>query len=148
MFPRFEIRRFRLADLGRIQEIEHASFGKEAYDRKLFADLARECGSLFLVAARGRRVWGYMVTHATGDRAELVSVAVDPAVRGKGAASALMSGTLRRLQRRGTARFSLMVKVTNDTAVRFYQKFGFRRGRRVGRYYEDGSDAWVMWRKQ
>ncbi len=68
-------------------------------------------------------------------------MAVDPAWLGKGAASALMESTLRRLRRRGITRFGLMVKVTNRRALALYEKFGFRKLRRVARYYEDGADG-------
>ena len=139
----FHIRRIKGADLNRIQEIEHASFGKDAYDRNLFAEYRRECGELFLVALRGDRICGYMITcvGGRGPGAEVISLAVDPDWRGRGAASALMASTLRRLRRRGIARASLMVKVTNRPARRFYEKWGFRRVRRVHRYYEDGKDG-------
>jgi ribosomal-protein-alanine N-acetyltransferase len=134
--------------MDRILEIEHASFGRDAYDRKLFAELLHICGDLFLVAGRGGEVCGYMVTCTRGRRApgafELVSLAVDPASRGKGAASSLMRNTLRRLRLRGGVRISLMVRVTNEPARRFYEKYGFRRVRKVPRYYEDGEDGVVM----
>jgi ribosomal-protein-alanine N-acetyltransferase len=71
-------------------------------------------------------------------------VAVDPKHRGKGIASALMDSTLRRLRRRGIARFDLMVKVTNEPAIRFYEGYGFNRSRIVRKYYEDGADGWRM----
>jgi ribosomal-protein-alanine N-acetyltransferase len=76
--------------------------------------------------------------------AELVSVAVDPPRRGKGIATALMDSTLRRLRRRGVARFRLMVKVTNRAAIAFYERYGFTRSRIVRKYYEDGADGWLM----
>ena len=142
------IRLARLSDLDGILEIERASFGVDAYDRNLFAEFCHKCGDLFLVAVRGRSVCGYMVACIGGrsalNRAELVSVAVDPKVRGKGIASALMDSTLRRLRRRGIARFHLMVKVTNHPAARFYQKYGFARVRVVREYYEDGADGLLM----
>jgi ribosomal-protein-alanine N-acetyltransferase len=65
-------------------------------------------------------------------------------MRGCGVASALMESTLRRLRLRGVSRFGLMVKVTNETARAFYQKYGFNNVRRVRRYYEDGQDGWLM----
>jgi ribosomal-protein-alanine N-acetyltransferase len=77
-------------------------------------------------------------------RAELVSIAVDPGQRGKGAASALMESTLRRLRRRGVVRFHLMVKVTNEVAIRFYEAYGFHKSRIAHGYYEDGADGWRM----
>jgi ribosomal-protein-alanine N-acetyltransferase len=141
----FIVRRVRLRDLDRILEIEAASFGADAYDRNLFAEYTRKCGGLFLVAERGTKVCAYSITAISpgrlGNRAELVSVAVHPAFLGKGAASALLDSTIRRLRRREVTRLGLMVKVTNQRACRFYEKYGFRKLRRVLRYYEDGSDA-------
>lgn len=146
------IRLLRLSDLDRILEIERASFGDDAYDRNLFAEYFHKCGDLFLVAVHGRTVCGYMVTCAGGKsasgRAELVSVAVDPKLRGHGIASALMDSTLRRLRRRGIARLGLCVKVSNHSAIAFYEGYGFTRSRVVRQYYEDGADAWRMVRSR
>ena len=145
MDERFVIGLVRQRDLSRILEIEAASFGADAYDRNLFAEYTRKCGGLFLVAKWGTRVCAYSITaissSRTRNRAELVSVAVDPAFLGKGAASALMDSTLRRLRRRQVTRLGLMVKVTNLPARAFYEKYGFRTLRRVARYYEDGTDG-------
>ena len=125
-------------------EIEHSSFGKDAYDRNLFADFFHKCGDLFLVAGRSGKICGYMVTCMRGERAELVSVAVDPTERSGGAGSALLASTLRRLRRRGAARVSLMVRPANTAARALYEKFGFSRLRRVRNYYEDGEDGLLM----
>jgi len=143
----FSVRPVRLADLERICVIEHASFGKDAYPRNLFAEFYRRCGGLFLVVERGRTVWGYMVTCVRGDRAELVSIAVAPAGRKRGAASLLMDSTLRRLRRRRVARISLMVRVGNRKARAFYEKYGFDKVRLVPRYYSDGVDGLLMARE-
>jgi [ribosomal protein S18]-alanine N-acetyltransferase len=152
MSARFLVRRLRNSDLDRILEIEHLSFGQDAYDRNLFAEFFHKCGDLFLVVEVGRKVCGYMVTciRGKGDlgRAELASVAIDPAARGAGAASALMDSTLRRLRLRGIGRFGLMVKVTNLEAHAFYEKYGFRKVRTVRGYYEDGCDGWLMTRME
>jgi ribosomal-protein-alanine N-acetyltransferase len=159
MPPRYVIDRARPTDLERIGEIERASFGAEAYDRKLFAYYMGKCGSLFLVAERPdrrgkapqrRRLCGYLIACLRGSRpggsAELVSVAVEPEARGEGAASALLDSALRRLTRRGAGRLNLVVRATNDPAHAFYEKYGFRRLRIVPGYYEDGADGIAMWR--
>jgi ribosomal-protein-alanine N-acetyltransferase len=138
------VRKFRLFDLEPILEIEHASFGRDAYDRNLFAEFFHKCGDLFLVAEGRRGVCGYSVTCIRGVRAELVSIAVDPKTRGKGAASALLDSTLRRLRRRGVLRFHLTVRLTNHPARAFYEKYGFRRMRVLRGYYGDGEDGLAM----
>ena len=150
MKMRYVIRPVRQRDLDRIEEIEAASFGADAYDRNLFAEYTRICGGLFLVAIAGTKVVGYSITALplrwAGERAELVSVAVDPAHLGKGAAAAMMESTLRRLRRRRVARLALTVKVTNLRALAFYAKYGFRKLRRVAGYYEDHADGLILFK--
>ena len=142
-----EIRKFRPADMNLIDRIERASFGKDAYDGNLFAELYHKYGDLFLVALGRSTVCGYMVTSTRGDRAEIISIAVAPRDRKRGTASALMESTLRRLRRRKIARVVLMVKVTNEAARRFYAKYGFDKVRLVRKYYEDDADGVLMARK-
>ena len=145
MRARYTIRKIRLSDVDGIMVIERSSFGRDAYDRNLFAEYFHKCGDLFLAAADGRgNLCGYMITCIRGERAEVVSIAVDPARRGRGIASALMDSTLRRLRRRGAGRLVLMVRETNGPARAFYEKYGFEKVRRVPRYYEDGGDGWLM----
>jgi ribosomal-protein-alanine N-acetyltransferase len=144
MVPGFEIRKVRLKDLDRILEVERASFGAEAYDRNLFADYFHTRGVIFLAALKRGRIEGYMIGCAGRTGAELVSIAVAPSARGRGAASALMDSLLRRLRRRRIARCVLMVKKANVEAQAFYAKYAFRRIRTVRRYYEAGSDGWFM----
>ena len=142
----FSVRRMRSADLPRILVIERASFGADAYDRNLFAEYARDCGGLFLVAEAGTKVVGYAITCIGGQPeriwGELVSLAVLPSVRGKGAAAALMNSILRRLRRRRIPKLALTVKISNARAISFYERYGFRRVRRIARYYEDAQDGW------
>jgi [ribosomal protein S18]-alanine N-acetyltransferase len=148
MIGKISIRLFRLSDLDRILQIEHASFPEDAYDRKLFADFSHKCGELFLVAVKGRIVCGYLIAcigaKSAARRAELVSIAVDPSYRHKGIAKKLLASALRRLRRRGVDRFHLMVRVTNPIAIRFYENHGFQKTRLARRYYEDGGDGWRM----
>jgi ribosomal-protein-alanine N-acetyltransferase len=137
-----------MSDLDAVLAIERASFGADAYDRNLFAELFSHCGRLFLVAAAGAGIRAYMVTatavrHAT-PCAELVSVAVGPVHRGQGIASSLMRSTLRRLRLRRVRQFTLAVRVANRQAQALYAKFGFVGVRRIRRYYEDGEDALVL----
>ncbi len=144
MLDRLNVRKFRSADMDAILEVEHASFGSDAYDRNLFAEFARTCGDLFLVAERRSQVCGYIVTCIRGDRAEVVSIAVAPDGRRRGAASAMLTATLRRLSRRPVDRCGLMVRLSNAPARAFYEKFGFRKVRTVRGYYEDGEDGLLM----
>ncbi len=145
-----KVRQLRERDLDRILVIELDSFGKDAYDRNLFAEFHHKCGSLFLVAESEGQIRGYAVAgvRAAGKdtirTAELISIAVDPQCRGRGAASLLLDSILRRLRRRDVARLNLMVRVSNEAARAFYEKYAFRRVRIVRGYYEDGGDGLLL----
>jgi len=154
---RFSLRRFVLADMEELLVIERACFGRDAYDRNLFAEYLRICGALFLVvegaapAARGQGVkpvpLGYSIACICRGRpalANLISIAVVPEARGRGAASLLLSSTLRRLKLRGVERLTLVARKSNGGAIRFYERHGFTRLRRAPRYYEDGEDGLLM----
>jgi [ribosomal protein S18]-alanine N-acetyltransferase len=156
----YTIRRFKPADMDRVLEIERASFGKDAYDRKLFAEYGRKCGELFLVAEGRRTIDGYSIACVTEKRgtpakgsimikrinlaASLESIAVDPRARGQGAASSLLKSTIRRLKLQGVGRITLMVRRSNAVALQFYERRGFIAVRRAPGYYEDGGEGLAM----
>jgi ribosomal-protein-alanine N-acetyltransferase len=77
-------------------------------------------------------------------RPEIVSIAVQPAQRRKGAARLLLESTTRRLRRRQARRLNLMVRVRNRAALKFYVKHGFLKIRVVHQYYDDGTDGFLM----
>ena len=141
---RYLVRPFHPSDLRRVLAIERAGFGEWAWDRNLFAEYARSCGGGFLVALEGDKVIGYCIACVSRGAASVESIAVAPAVQGRGAADALLRAALKCLRNQGITRVTLMVKVTNERALAFYEKSGFRKLRRVPRYYEDGADGVLM----
>ena len=148
MPSQYRIRRFHPNDMERILQIERASFGKDAYDRKLFAEYERKCGELFLLAEGDGTVDGYSIAcmyERKGDLvASLESIAVTPRARGRGAASSLLKSTIRRLKLQGVNRITLMVRRSNAVALQFYERRGFGAVRRAPGYYEDGEEGLVM----
>jgi len=140
-----EIRRAHFDDLPSIVRIENKSFEVDAWDRGLFLDyLALSARSVFLVAAIGGKVVGYALAFHSRARAEIHSIAVAPAERGRGVAAALLRRIVASLRRRGFRTVSLNVRLENKAAIRLYRKLGFHRVRRVNGYYEDGAPAWRM----
>jgi len=78
---------------------------------------------------------GFLMSRCAGDEAEILSVAVDPAVRGRGLAGELLRHHLSRVAARGIAKIFLEVGEDNRPALRLYAKAGFREaGKRTGYY--------------
>jgi ribosomal-protein-alanine N-acetyltransferase len=135
---------FRLRHLPRVLRIERASFGKEAWPKKYFLEIYRDCRDYFVVAKVSGRIAGYAVACVEKRNAEIVSLAVHPDYRRRGLAAALMRHTLRELGAAGVRRVELMVRIGNTGGAQLYRSLGFRRVRMVPRYYEDGGDGFLM----
>ncbi len=142
--PRVSVERFLSRHLERVLEIERSSFGPDAYPRDLFLELHRDCGPLFFIAKRARRIVGYAVTCEAGAAAEIISIAVDTAHRRTGVATALLRHTMGRLKRSGVRSLALMVRVGNREAIGLYERLGFQPAGTIPRYYEDRTDGLLM----
>ncbi|MGH6771665.1 MAG: ribosomal protein S18-alanine N-acetyltransferase [Xanthobacteraceae bacterium] len=88
-------------------------------------------------AAIGTRFAGFIMSRMAADEAEILSVAVTPARRGRGVARRLLDMHLRRLAGLGVRVVFLEVGEQNDAARKLYRRASFREaGRREG-YYVD-----------
>jgi ribosomal-protein-alanine N-acetyltransferase len=125
--------------MGAVMAIERACFGRAAWPAEWLLEYARRFPEMFVVAVHGGRVVGYAAFAVARGWAELASIAVLPAWRSRGVATALLRRSLGTLRRRPVAGVSLMVRRGNDSAMRLYRSFGFARVRAVAGYYEDGT---------
>jgi [ribosomal protein S18]-alanine N-acetyltransferase len=95
-------------------------------------------------ATAGRTLIGFILSRVAGDEAEILSVAIAPAWRGRGLARPLLDLHLRRLAGLGALTVFLEVGELNAPACRLYDRAGFQEvGRRQG-YYQGGSTALVL----
>jgi ribosomal-protein-alanine N-acetyltransferase len=100
-------------------------------DRNIVADRATVGGNLV----------GFILSRMAADEAEILSVAVATARRGKGLARRLLDLNLRRLAGLGARAVFLEVDEGNVPARKLYRRAGFREvGRREG-YYPEGKGA-------
>ena len=104
-------------------------------DRNVLAD------GVFL---RGRsEPAGFVLSRRVGEDAEILSVVMAPASRGRGHAGPLLDGHLQTLAQAGVRQVFLEVEEGNRPAHALYRGHGFREiGRRVGYYTRpDGTRA-------
>jgi [ribosomal protein S18]-alanine N-acetyltransferase len=87
------------------------------------------------------RAVGYIIARLDRWGAEIVSLAVDPALRNRGVGRMLLTSAIRRTRRRNAKSVRLMVRVDNIAAANFYRKHGFSAIGRIPNYYEDGHAA-------
>ena len=103
-------------------------------DRSVIAQTGRADGG------RGKIV-GFILSRRAADEAEILTVAVLPAERGRGFASALVRRHLSRLAALGVARLFLEVEDGNRPALRLYERAGFGQVSRREGYYARPAGA-------
>jgi len=102
----------------------------------------------FIVADDGEGgVLGYAGLHAVLDEGYIDNVAVEPAARRHGVASALLD-VFCRFGEANLAFLTLEVRASNQAAIALYEKHGFRQaGLRKGYYQDPREDAVIMTRE-
>jgi [ribosomal protein S18]-alanine N-acetyltransferase len=95
-------------------------------------------------AVHGRKLIGFIVSRRAAGEAEILSVAVAPAWRGRKLSRALLDLHMRRLAGLGTRAVFLDVDKNNAPARALYRRAGFHEvGQRQG-YYASGASALVL----
>ncbi len=98
-------------------------------------------GVFGLVDGRG----GFVLARVAADEAEILTLAVAPAMRRHGLGRELMQAAMAAAAGRGAASVALEVAERNAAARSLYAGLGFAGvGRRRG-YYGAGGDALILW---
>ena len=138
------------ADIDAIADLEVDNLGADAWSEGLIAEGVT--GNLptihYLVAEAdtpdGPVVVGHVAASIVADIAELQRIAVDPAHRRTGLASALLQAVVDTARAEGADRLLLEVREDNAGALAFYAARDFVEVDRRRRYYRDGATAVVM----
>ena len=130
-------------DLDALVALENRCFDGDRMSRRSYAAALRNPRARILAALDGRRLVGAAVVlrRANSPAARLYSVAVDPALRGKGLGARLLSAAEQAAREAGATSLRLEVKERNKTALALYAKSGYGIIGRIAQYYDDGSDA-------
>lgn len=110
-------------DLGRVLEIDRLSF-PAPWTRHCFKVVLKD---IFFVIEQ-KEIVGYLVACLCdlGLRAEILRIAVHPDHRGKGIAKELIAASLLIFSKENVESVELEVNAANRSAVRLYEKFGFK----------------------
>jgi ribosomal-protein-alanine N-acetyltransferase len=143
--PPATIRPATAADQRRLEQLESLSFGVEAWPAAMVAaELAAPDRRYFAAEADGQ-VIGYAGIFLGPPAAEVMTVAVDPAARGRGVGRALMNVLLAAARQAGLREVRLTVAEGLEPATSLYRSLGFEPvGRLRGYYQPSGRDGLVL----
>jgi ribosomal-protein-alanine N-acetyltransferase len=141
-----EIRPLTTAELGPIERIERRSY-PTPWSRSMFASEIAKPSSICLGAFENGDLLGYLIISRYVDAWHVMNIAVDPDYRGRGVARALFDRLFELTAGDDTRGYTLEVRVSNQEAIRLYDRLGFRsKGVRRGYYTDNREDALIMWR--
>lgn len=127
-------------DMASLADIHAASFTKAWSEDEIDRLATSPEGRLWVARQRGSgnaAPLGFVLIRNSGQEAEIITIATDPAKRRRGVGSALMGHAIREMQRERAGNLFLEVDAGNRGAIALYQGLGFRQvGSRKG-YYTD-----------
>ncbi|MEG2117213.1 MAG: ribosomal protein S18-alanine N-acetyltransferase [Clostridia bacterium] len=94
------------------------------------------------------KIIAYYSFYAIPPEAHIANVAVVAENRGKGLADMMMQDLFERAKPLGIDEFTLEVRPSNTKALNLYEKYGFKQEGLRKRYYGDGEDAIIMWKRK
>ena len=133
------------AHLDQVEEIEKICFD-DPWSRKIFEEsLADENTAALAVLAEDGTVSGYIFFTAILDEGGVDNIAVLPAARRQGLASALLEAFHCYGRTHGLANLFLEVRPSHEGAAALYRKMGYKEvGRRKNYYLDPKEDAIIM----
>ena len=140
-FPR--IRRMKKQDLGVVVKLENSIY-PQPWSPGVFSEELSLLNRHYIVLEDESGIVGYGGLLLVADDAHVTTIAIDPEARRHRMGTKLMLALVDAATAAGARYLTLEVRVSNESARRLYQRFGFAPvGVRKG-YYRD-EDALVMW---
>jgi [ribosomal protein S18]-alanine N-acetyltransferase len=143
-----EYRKLKLRDLNSIEEIERSSY-PTPWSRSMFAGELAKPSSICLGALDTERneLVGYLIISRYVDAWHVMNVAVADPYRRRGIATGLMERLFEDTSRDDRRGYTLEVRISNEAAIKLYERLGFKaRGIRRGYYTDNREDALIMWK--
>lgn len=135
-------------DIPEVHDLERAIFPIDPWSVPQFwSELAGVPQTRDYLVARERGapgILGYAGLFQAGDEAQVQTLGVAPAARGRGLGRTLLAALLDAARARRAATLALEVRADNEPALQLYRKAGFVPDGRRRDYYGRGVDAVLM----
>ncbi len=137
------IRALELKDIKRIVELEEEIFGETLGEEMLSNEISNPL-VWFRVLELNQNIIGYIGGYFYLNDGEIINFLIDKRFQRLGYGTNLFKALLDEANAKNIQRITLEVKVSNEVAIKFYNKFGFKKISIRKNYYKNGEDAVVM----
>jgi ribosomal-protein-alanine N-acetyltransferase len=139
------IRQMQPEDVDTALLIERQSF-TTPWSATSFLSEVRSPASTALMAELNGTCVGYIIVKIVADECHLYDLAVDPKLRRRGIAKALLQNILKILDHTTVRFFFLEVRASNDPAINLYRAMGFSEYALRRSYYEKPTEDAILMR--
>lgn len=141
------IRRMTQADLDAVVEIEKESYGAHHWSKEsFFNEISNDLAHYFCAISQSGLIVGYIGTWQIIEEAHITTVSVKPEYRRQKIGESLLHAAIEDCYKNGIKYITLEVRVSNEKAIKLYEKYGFKSlGSRKGYYQDNNEDALIMW---
>lgn len=142
------IRLMEVKDLKEILTLEHQLFTSTWNEEDFIYEIETNPFSFNYVIEENNEIIGYAGLWVTYEQAQITTIGVKKEYQRKGYASLLMNHLLKLAKKQKCESMSLEVRVSNESAIKLYEKFGFKNvGIRKNYYQDNFEDAYLMVRE-
>src|SRR5215469_6827836 len=134
------VRSFEPRDATAVEQLVKKCPEAAAWSTESYQKLIQRGHSAWIVVEGNHHVCGFLVVRAVAGQGEILNLAVDPAHRRAGHASALLQRAVAEFQGHNITNIFLEVRASNSAAISFYQRHGFVRTGERPAYYHNPSE--------
>lgn len=141
------IRRALKSDKAALAFLEVECFD-DPWTEDMYAEVLEEEFSHYFVLEIEGIIAGVCGFYQVLDEGHITNIAVLPGYRGKGYGRFLTETLISEGEKLGLIALTLEVRVSNLAAIALYQKLGFVSVGIRPKYYSNGENAFIMWRRK
>lgn len=133
-------------DLEALVNLEQVAFSSDRFtEDQIDYFLTASRATNFIVEKKSETIGGAcMLWRKAHHSARLYNIAINPKFQGQGFGFKLLKECELEAAYRGCDKLTLEVRIDNEPAIKLYQQQGFKIGKTVKGYYEDGTAAYKM----
>lgn len=134
-------------DVPYISRLEEETFSMPWSPESFIQMITKEDTRYYVAEEDGHLLGGCGLWMVAGE-GNITNVAVAPKARRRGVGTGLLNYLMMEGDREGVTAYTLEVRVSNEAAIRMYEKLGFSsEGIRPNFYEKPTEDAMIMWKR-
>lgn len=140
-------RRMKLKDIEEVHSIEESTFPDPWSQDAFTKELMSNTHSIYMVIEEDGTIIAYAGLWNIVGEGHITNIAVKKERRGAGFGRKITEALIYEGKKQGITSFTLEVRVSNNNAIKLYEKLGFEiAGVRKNFYDKPKEDAYIMWK--